>query len=239
MATKARRVCGRSALPATRAWLHAETRSRAAAGHRCSCHVLLIGSVTGEALRAVLAAPSTQAAAILEDPSMTDQLRHTTIAVRTDPLEAPTPQPLTPWPEVLACRHHLAAPRRRELLGWVAAAVVLGGGRAASPAASATRLRVGVASCADQRQPQPIWDAVLTEQPDFFVFAGDNVYASEQPFEVELVASFRSRRSFSHWPRCMATASCESGAVRKMVGYRGRVWGRNTRDRRVFWPIRS
>jgi hypothetical protein len=161
-------------------------------------------------LRAVLAAPSTQAAAILEDPSMTDQLRHTTIAVRTDPLEAPTPQPLTPWPEVLACRHHLAAPRRRELLGWVAAAVVLGGGR-----------------------------AVLTEQPDFFVFAGDNVYASEQPFEVELVASFRSRRSFSHWPRCMATASCESGAVRKMVGFRGRVWGRNARDRRVFWSVGS
>jgi hypothetical protein len=32
--------------------------------------------------------------------------------------------------------------------------------------ASATRLRVGVASCADQRQPQPLWDAVLTEQPD-------------------------------------------------------------------------
>ena len=57
-------------------------------------------------------------------------------------------------------------------------------GRAASTAASATRLRVGVASCADQRQPQPIWDAVLAEQPDFFVFAGDNVYASEQPFDV-------------------------------------------------------
>jgi alkaline phosphatase D len=57
-------------------------------------------------------------------------------------------------------------------------------GRAASPAASATRLRVGVASCADQRQPQPIWDAVLAEPPDFFVFAGDNVYASEPPFEV-------------------------------------------------------
>src|SRR4029453_4574778 len=65
-----------------------------------------------------------------------------------------------------------------------AAVVVLSSGRAAASAASTTRLRVGVASCADQRQPQPIWDAVLVEQPDFFVFAGDNVYASEQPFEV-------------------------------------------------------
>jgi len=76
----------------------------------------------------------------------------------------------------MACRRQRAALRRRDLLGWVATAVLLGGGRAASPAASATRLRVGVASCADQRQPQPLWDAVLTEQPDFFVFAGDNVY---------------------------------------------------------------
>src|SRR4029450_1158865 len=40
------------------------------------------------------------------------------------------------------------------------------------------------ASAAPQPQPQPLWDAVLTEQPDFFVFAGDNVYASEQPFDV-------------------------------------------------------
>jgi alkaline phosphatase D len=68
----------------------------------------------------------------------------------------------------------------------VATAAGVGTGRATTPAASTTRLRVGVgvASCADQRQPQPIWDAVLAEQPDFFVFAGDNVYASEQPFEV-------------------------------------------------------
>ncbi len=66
----------------------------------------------------------------------------------------------------------------------MAAVVVLGSGRAAAPAASTTRLRVGVASCADQRKPQPIWDAVLAESPDFFVFAGDNVYASEPPFEV-------------------------------------------------------
>ena len=56
---------------------------------------------------------------------------------------------------------------------------------------------------------------------------------------IELVASFRSRRSFSHGPRCRATASYESGAVRKMVGFRGRVGGGNARDRRVFWPVHS
>src|SRR3989442_2281827 len=52
----------------------------------------------------------------------------------------------------------------------------------------------------------------------------------------ELVASFRSRRSFSHGPRCRAIVSYERGAVRKMVGLRGRVWGGNARDRRVFGP---
>jgi alkaline phosphatase D len=105
---------------------------------------------------------------------MTDQLRHTPIPVQTESQEAPPPQTVAP----------LAALRRRDLLGWIAAVVVLGSGRTAAPAASTTRLRVGVASCADQHKPQPIWDAVLAEQPDFFVFAGDNVYASEQPFDV-------------------------------------------------------
>src|SRR5712692_9081001 len=37
----------------------------------------------------------------------------------------------------------------------------------------------------------------------------------------------------------MATASYESGAVRKMVVLRGSVWGRNARERSVFWPVRS
>ena len=41
----------------------------------------------------------------------------------------------------MAFRYQRAALRRRDLLGWVATAVLLGGGRAASPAASATRLR--------------------------------------------------------------------------------------------------
>lgn len=38
---------------------------------------------------------------------MADLLRNTTIAVRTDPLAAPTPQTVAPWPDVLAFLHHL------------------------------------------------------------------------------------------------------------------------------------
>ena len=45
--------------------------------------------------------------------------------------------------------------------------------------------RIGVGSCADQNKPQPIWDAITADQPDVFVFAGDNVYASQQPWHVQ------------------------------------------------------
>jgi alkaline phosphatase D len=76
---------------------------------------------------------------------------------------------------------------RRSLLGWAAASATLAA--CTSPTSSGLpraqdggRLRIGVASCADQTKPQPIWDAALAERCDFFVFGGDNVYASEPPF---------------------------------------------------------
>jgi alkaline phosphatase D len=127
---------------------------------------------------------------------MTDRLRQMTISVRSDSLKAPISQTVAP----------LAMPRRRDLLGWVAAVVVFGTGRATASAASTTRLRVGVASCADQRKPQPIWDAVLAESPDFFVFAGDNVYASEQPFEVsKLHAAYMELAAKPNFERLRST----------------------------------
>lgn len=72
---------------------------------------------------------------------------------------------------------------RRQVL--VAAGAAPLAGCALTASAKGDVLRIGVASCADQDKPQPIWDAVLVERPDFFVFAGDNVYASEQPFAVQ------------------------------------------------------
>ncbi len=36
--------------------------------------------------------------------------------------------------------------------------------------------RIAFGSCAEQRRPQPIWDAILAYHPDLFIFAGDNVY---------------------------------------------------------------
>ncbi len=70
---------------------------------------------------------------------------------------------------------------RRDVIVAGAAALA---GCASADAGRGARVRIGVASCADQDKPQPVWDAALAERPDFFVFAGDNVYASERPFDI-------------------------------------------------------
>ena len=56
---------------------------------------------------------------------------------------------------------------------------------------------------------------------------------------IELVASFLSRRSFSHGPRWKATAAYESSTVRKMRATPWQNVDRNTRDPCVFWPVHS
>jgi alkaline phosphatase D len=48
------------------------------------------------------------------------------------------------------------------------------------------RIRFG--SCADQTRPQPIWDTILADRPDLFIFAGDNVYSSDQPWSAARLA---------------------------------------------------
>ncbi|MFM7703735.1 MAG: hypothetical protein ACKO6D_02250, partial [Rubrivivax sp.] len=87
------------------------------------------------------------------------------------------------------------ATRRRALLGGLAAGAGLAAcAQPAPPAAvapAAGRLRIGVVSCCDQTKPQPLWDAVRAEAPEHLVFAGDNVYASRQPFDIaELRAAY-------------------------------------------------
>ena len=78
--------------------------------------------------------------------------------------------------------------RRRELIGAASAVGVLAACVSApvpAPApARASAFRIGVASCADQSKPQPVWDAALADRPDCFVFAGDNVYASDTQFDI-------------------------------------------------------
>ncbi len=44
--------------------------------------------------------------------------------------------------------------------------------------------RIAFGSCADQKQPQPIWDAILAYRPELFIFAGDNVYGDSNRDDV-------------------------------------------------------
>jgi alkaline phosphatase D len=44
-------------------------------------------------------------------------------------------------------------------------------------------------SCIDQRRPQPIWQSILAAKPDLFIFGGDNVYSSSQPWQLQSLES--------------------------------------------------
>lgn len=39
---------------------------------------------------------------------------------------------------------------------------------------------IAFGSCANQEMPQPIWDTIVKNNPDLFIFSGDNVYASSK-----------------------------------------------------------
>ena len=64
--------------------------------------------------------------------------------------------------------------KRRTLTQLLAAASLVPAVGQAQGRSPLTRIAFG--SCAEQRRPQPIWDAVLAYHPDLFIFAGDNVY---------------------------------------------------------------
>lgn len=62
------------------------------------------------------------------------------------------------------------------------------------PAALDVLTRIGVGSCLSQRQPQPIWDAVLTldPKPNLFLMIGDNVYGDVKgPDMRELIEAYK------------------------------------------------
>jgi alkaline phosphatase D len=44
--------------------------------------------------------------------------------------------------------------------------------------------RIAFGSCIDQNKTQPIWRPILAAKPDLFIFGGDNVYASQQPWQL-------------------------------------------------------
>lgn len=56
---------------------------------------------------------------------------------------------------------------------------------AAPPLPGAALHRLAFGSCIDQDRPQPIWNAILADAPELFIFGGDNVYASTPPWSRE------------------------------------------------------
>jgi alkaline phosphatase D len=59
--------------------------------------------------------------------------------------------------------------------------------------------RIAFGSCAKQDRPQPIWDTVLAENPDLFIFVGDNIYADTEDMKVmrETYAQFAKQPGFT------------------------------------------
>jgi alkaline phosphatase D len=64
---------------------------------------------------------------------------------------------------------------------------------AASSLPSTPLRKLAIGSCIDQERPQPIWDAILADPPDVFVFGGDNVYASTPPWSRDKLERAYSR----------------------------------------------
>lgn len=75
--------------------------------------------------------------------------------------------------------------KRRDVLATGAVLAALAGRASAQTVPVAALERIAFASCCDQRLPQPIWETVLAARPQLFLFGGDNVYASKQPWSLE------------------------------------------------------
>ena len=50
-------------------------------------------------------------------------------------------------------------------------------------------------SCIDQNKPQPIWQSILAAKPDLFIFGGDNVYASNHPWQLQNLKEAYARQA--------------------------------------------
>lgn len=54
----------------------------------------------------------------------------------------------------------------------------------AKPAAPALVSRFAFGSCAKQDKPQPIWDVIVEQKPELFVWLGDNIYGDTEDMDV-------------------------------------------------------
>lgn len=52
------------------------------------------------------------------------------------------------------------------------------------PPSNAVLTRIAFGSCAKEDRPQPIWDAIVAQKPELFLFIGDNIYADTEDMQV-------------------------------------------------------
>jgi len=53
---------------------------------------------------------------------------------------------------------------------------------------------IAFGSCNRQDEDQPLWDAILEENPDLFLWGGDNIYADTDDME-ELAADYQIQKN--------------------------------------------
>ncbi len=74
--------------------------------------------------------------------------------------------------------------RRRDVIPATAFALHAASQGVQAQALNADMWRMSVGSCANQKVAQPIWQTILADKPDFHIFGGDNVYASDKPWSL-------------------------------------------------------
>jgi alkaline phosphatase D len=62
--------------------------------------------------------------------------------------------------------------------------LLLAGCRTVAPDRQGAFDVIAFGSCAQQDKPQPIWDAIIAQNPDVFLFIGDNIYADTEDMAV-------------------------------------------------------
>ena len=95
---------------------------------------------------------------------------------------------------------------RRTLAKLAAATAFLPGKLLAQDSPPPPVGRIAFGSCANQDQPQPIWDAVLAYRPELFIFMGDNVYGDyNNPDAANLKRAYAGARQIAGYTRLCRT----------------------------------
>ena len=65
---------------------------------------------------------------------------------------------------------------------------------------------IAFGSCSDQRRPQPLWDDIVAQKPDVWIWLGDNIYGDSEDVAV-LKAKYDQQRSNPIYQQLRQSAS--------------------------------